>query len=137
MQNIKDLESEIIIEEKIKGREFSVGILKGNALPVIEIIPKKGFYDYENKYQEGCTEEICPASLSEEKTKEIQRIAEKVHQTLHLGSYSRVDFMMSEEGTFYSLEANSLPGMTPMSLLPKAAEAAGISYPELCEKILD
>ena len=129
-------DSEILIEEKINGREFSVGILNGEALPIIEIIPKKDFYNYENKYQEGCTEEVCPAHLKEEKAKEMQDIALKVHHTLHLGSYSRIDFMMKNDGTIYCLEANSLPGMTPFSLLPKAEATKGNSYNELCEKIL-
>ncbi len=135
LKNVKD--SEIIMEGKINGREFSVGILNGEALPIIEIIPKKDFYNYENKYQEGYTEEICPAHLKEEKAKELQDIALKVHRTLHLGNYSRIDFIMRNDGLIYCLEANSLPGMTPLSLLPKAGAVKGISYNELCEKILN
>lgn len=125
----------IIAEKLIKGREFSVGILEDRALPVIEIIPKEGFYDYKNKYQQGLTTECCPAALSEVLTKKVQSLALAVHKTLHLGSYSRIDFILNEENEFFCLEANTLPGMTPVSLLPQEAKAAGISYEALCEKI--
>ncbi len=126
----------IIAEKLIKGREFSVGILEDRALPVIEIIPKEGFYDYKNKYQQGLTTECCPANLSDDLAEKVQSLALSVHKALHLGSYSRVDFILSEkEKEFYCLEANTLPGMTPVSLLPQEAKAAGISYETLCEKI--
>lgn len=125
----------VLVEKLIKGREFSVGILEGKALPVIEIIPKEGFYDYKNKYQQGLTIECCPAALSEEFTKKVQTLALSAHKALHLGTYSRVDFILSEEGEFVCLEANTLPGMTPVSLLPQEAKAAGISYEKLCEQI--
>jgi D-alanine-D-alanine ligase len=124
-----------MIEQYIEGREFSVGILDDRALPVIEIIPKKGFYDYKNKYQAGLTEEICPARLSPELTERVQDIALKVHKLLRLGYYSRIDFKMDDNNEFYCLEANTLPGMTPTSLLPQEALAVGISYNELCEKV--
>ena len=127
---------EIIIEEYIKGREFSVGILDKTALPPIEIIPKAGFYDYKNKYQEGKTIEICPPKISQDKIKEMQQIAMKVHNALLLGAYSRIDFILDENGNFNVLEANSLPGMTKTSLLPQEALVAGITYEDLCEKIL-
>ena len=127
---------EIIIEEYIKGREFSVGILDKTALPPIEIIPKSGFYDYKNKYQEGKTIEICPPKISQDKIKEMQQIAMKVHNALLLGAYSRIDFILDENGNFNVLEANSLPGMTKTSLLPQEALVAGITYEDLCEKIL-
>ncbi|MBO4928775.1 MAG: D-alanine--D-alanine ligase [Clostridiales bacterium] len=130
-------EKTCLIEKMVKGREFSIGILDGQALPIIEIIPKQGFYDYKNKYQANSTEEICPAALSEEKTKEAQGYALAVHRALGLGNYSRVDFILSEEDdTFYALEANNLPGMTPNSLLPQEARAIGISYEDLCEKLV-
>ncbi|SHO54105.1 D-alanine--D-alanine ligase family protein [Anaerocolumna xylanovorans] len=125
----------VLVEKLIKGREFSVGILEEKALPVIEIIPKEGFYDYKNKYQQGLTTECCPAVLSEELTKKAQSLALSVHKTLHLGTYSRVDFILSGDGEFFCLEANTLPGMTPVSLLPQEAKADGISYEELCESI--
>ncbi|MBO4688877.1 MAG: D-alanine--D-alanine ligase [Clostridiales bacterium] len=130
-------EKTCLIEQMIKGREFSIGVLDGKALPIIEIIPKQGFYDYKNKYQANATEEICPANLTEEQTKEAQDLAVAVHHALNLGNYSRVDFILSEEdGHFYCLEANNLPGMTPNSLIPQEARAIGISYEDLCEKLV-
>ena len=126
-------ESKILIEDLIVGREFSVGILNGKALPAIEIRPKDGFYDYERKYQSGMTEEICPAELSAQDAKRLAETALKAHRALGLGSYSRIDFIREEKtGRFICLEANTLPGMTPMSLLPQEAAAAGIGYDELC-----
>jgi D-alanine--D-alanine ligase len=126
----------VIVEKFIAGREFSVGVLAGVGLPPIEIIPKQGFYDYKNKYQAGLTTEICPAELSCEQDAEVRTAAVTVHKTLRLGSYSRVDFILdAETGKFVCLEANNLPGMTPISLLPQEAAAAGIEYPELCERI--
>jgi D-alanine-D-alanine ligase len=128
-------ENTVLVEKMIEGREFSVGILDGKALPPIEIIPKSGFYDYTNKYQGGMSEEICPARLSVAETEKLQESALSVHRSLHLGGYSRVDFILDRQGTFWCLEANTLPGMTPTSLLPQEASAAGITYIELCEKI--
>jgi len=130
-------ENRILAEKFIPGREFSVGILHGKALPPIEIRPKNGFYDYKNKYQGGLTEEICPANLDADQISSLQSAAETVHRTLRLGTYSRIDFILNESnGRFVMLEANALPGMTPMSLLPQMAYAAGISYRELCEIIV-
>lgn len=129
-------DKEVIIEEYIKGREFSVGVMDGKALPVIEIAPLKGFYDYKNKYQAGSTIETCPAQLSEEKTKEMQHYAEKAFRILRLRNYARMDFMMKEDGQMFCLEANTLPGMTPTSLLPQEAAAAGITFENLCETII-
>jgi len=126
----------LLIEEYIEGREFSVGILEGECLPPIEIIPKQGFYDYKNKYQAGLTEEICPANLSEEETKEIGEAALEVHTALKLEDYSRIDFMYDGK-KFHCLEANTLPGMTPTSLLPQEALAVGITYEQLCNKIVE
>jgi D-alanine-D-alanine ligase len=128
-------EPTVLIEKKIEGREFSVGVLDGKSLPVIEIIPKAGFYDYKNKYQNDLTEEICPANLSEALTIQIQKVALDIHNFLRLGTYSRIDFILSDDNEFYCLEANTLPGMTPNSLIPKEALACGISYDKLCEKI--
>ncbi len=127
----------VIVEQYIKGREFSVGVIDGKALPVIEIAPLRGFYDYKNKYQAGSTIETCPAQLSEEKTREMQGYAEKAFQVLRLKNYARMDFMMGQEGDIYCLEANTLPGMTPTSLLPQEAAAIGMDFEELCEKILE
>ena len=129
-------DDDVLVEEYIKGREFSVGILGGKALPVIEIIPKDGWYDYKNKYQAGATEEICPAHLDPDITAQMQREAEHAFEVLRLKAYGRVDFLLDDKNRFYCLEANTLPGMTPMSLLPQEAKAAGIDYPDLCEKII-
>lgn len=129
-------DDEVIVEQYIKGREFSVGVMDGKALPVIEIAPLQGFYDYKNKYQAGSTIETCPARLSEEKTKEMQGYAEAAFKALRLKNYARMDFMMGEKGDIYCLEANTLPGMTPTSLLPQEAAAEGMSFEELCERIL-
>ena len=130
-------DDDVLVEGYIKGREFSVGILGGKALPVIEIIPKSGWYDYENKYQAGATVEVCPAELEPEIAEKMQREAEHAFEVLRLKAYGRIDFLLDKSGDFYCLEANTLPGMTPMSLLPQEARAAGIEYPELCEKIIE
>ncbi len=129
-------DDEVVIEQYIKGREFSVGVMDGRALPVIEIAPLKGFYDYKNKYQAGSAIETCPAELSSEKTKEMQGYAEAAFRALRLKNYARMDFMMGEAGDIYCLEANTLPGMTPTSLLPQEAAAEGVLFNELCEKII-
>ncbi len=129
-------EDEILVEAFIEGREFSSGILGGRALPIVEIIPNEGFYDYEHKYQAGMTKEVCPAKLDEENTKKIQQAALSVHKALGLSVYSRVDFILGRDGGIYCLEANTLPGMTPTSLLPQEAKAVGISYEQLCEEII-
>lgn len=129
--------AKVLVEEKIVGREFSVGLLDGKAVPIIEIIPLKGFYDYANKYQAGAAKEVTPAELSPEKTSEMQQIAERAYQVLGLHGYSRVDFMMAEDGTIHFIEANTLPGMTPTSLLPQEVKVLGMSYPELCQKLLE
>ena len=128
---------EILVEEYIKGREFSVGVISGEALPVIEIAPKEGFYDYKNKYQAGSTIETCPADISPELTLKMQEMAVKVFEALRLKQYARMDIMMDEEENIYCLEANTLPGMTPTSLVPQEAKAMGISYGELCEKMVN
>ncbi|MCD8327005.1 MAG: D-alanine--D-alanine ligase [Lachnospiraceae bacterium] len=130
-------DDQVIIEQYIKGREFSVGVIDGRALPVIEIAPLTGFYDYKNKYQPGSTVETCPADLSAEKTREMQTCAEAVFQVLHLKNYARMDFMMGEDESIYCLEANTLPGMTPTSLLPQEALALGKDYAQLCQWIID
>ncbi len=132
-----EYENTILIEKMIHGREFSVGVLNGAALPPIEIIPLTGFYDYKNKYQSGLTDEICPADLTLQQTSVLQKAAYSVHTVLRLGSYSRIDFILdSGSGDFVCLEANALPGMTPTSLLPREAAAAGIGYDTLCEIIV-
>jgi D-alanine-D-alanine ligase len=128
-------DDEVMVERFIPGRELTVGILEGEALPVGEIITKSGLFDYEAKYQAGAAREIFPADLSPAKTTELQRLAVRAHHALKLGEYSRIDFRMDPEGRFWCLEANSLPGMTASSLLPQAAKVAGIDFPKLVERI--
>ena len=129
-------DNEIIIEQYIKGREFSVGVIDGKALPIIEIAPVSGFYDYKNKYQAGSTVETCPAVLEADLTAQMQRYAEAVFKVLRLKNYARMDFMLAQDGSMYCLEANTLPGMTPTSLLPQEAQAIGVSYGDLCEWLI-
>ncbi|MCR4671936.1 MAG: D-alanine--D-alanine ligase [Lachnospiraceae bacterium] len=136
LDNAFKYDDEVIIEEFIAGREFSVGVIDGKALPVIEIAPKEGFYDYKNKYQPGATVETCPAELSLELTEKVQKIAEEAFKVLRLRDYVRFDFIMDPEGNFYCLEANTLPGMTPVSLLPQEAKAMGIDFEELCQLLI-
>lgn len=136
LDNAFSYEEEVVVEQYIAGREFSCGVVEGKAYPVIEIAPLVGFYDYKNKYQAGSAVETCPADLSEEKTKEMQRYAEMAFESLKLGCYARMDFMMAKDGSLYCLEANTLPGMTPTSLLPQEAAAVGIDFPSLCEKLI-
>lgn len=137
VKEAKKYSPSVLIEEKISGREFSVGVLEGKALPVIEIIPKTGFYDYENKYQEGATVEICPAEVDPAIAEKMQETALEVFKALRLEYYSRIDFMVSEDGGVYCIEANTLPGMTPTSLFPQEAAASGMSYNELCNKLAE
>ena len=128
--------AQVVIEQYIRGRELQVGSLDGHALPAIEIIPKTGFYDYANKYQAGAAEEVCPAHIPEAWEAELRRATETVFRVLGLSVYSRADFIVTEDGTPYFLEINTLPGMTPTSLVPQEAAAAGIGYGELCERIV-
>ncbi|MBE5871933.1 MAG: D-alanine--D-alanine ligase [Lachnospiraceae bacterium] len=130
-------EDEVVIEQYIKGREFSVGVIDGKALPVIEIAPIQGFYDYKNKYQAGSTVETCPADIPQELSTQMQKYAEAAFEALHLSSYARMDFMMRENGEMFCLEANTLPGMTPTSLLPQEAAAIGMDFNRLCEKLIE
>lgn len=138
-QALKDAfawEDKLIIESYINGREFSVGVIDGKALPIIEIEPISGFYDYKNKYQPGSTVETCPAMLSENDTLRMQSYAQKAYDVLKLDTYARMDFIMDDRGEMYCLEANTLPGMTPASLLPQEADAVGMNFNELCEFII-
>lgn len=126
-----------IVEQYVKGREIDVGVLNGRSLPSIEIIPKQGFYDYKNKYQAGATVEICPTPIAPEIEAELGATALKVHELLGLKGYSRSDFMVNARGEVYFLEINTLPGMTPTSLMPQEAAAVGIDFNALCRTILD
>ena len=130
-------EDEIVVEEYIKGREFSVGLLGGRALPPIEIIPNEGFYDYKTKYQAGAARDVCPADITEDEDRTPREAAVAAYNALHLESYARVDFILTGDGRAYCLEANTLPGMTPTSLLPQEAKVEGISYADLCEQIIE
>ena len=130
-------EARVLVERYVKGRELTVGVMDGRAMPVIEIIPKSGWYDYKNKYQAGLTEELCPAPLSPEDTDRVQRLAERVAEALMIDVYCRADFLMDEsDGQIYCLEANTLPGMTPTSLVPQMGAAQGMDFGEVCEKII-
>lgn len=130
-------EDEIVVEQFVKGREFSVAVVEGKAYPIIEIAPLQGFYDYKNKYNAGSTIETCPAQITKEQTKQMQEYAELGYKVLNLQAYGRLDFIMDENGAMYCLEANTLPGMTPTSLIPQEAKVLGIDYPELCEKLIE
>ena len=112
-------------------------MVEGKALPVIEIAPKEGWYDYKNKYVPGATIETCPAQITEEQTLRMQRHAEEAMKALGITSYGRVDFLMNEQGQMIVLEANPLPGLTATRLLPQEAAEVGVSYAELCEKLIE
>jgi len=131
-------EAQVLVETYIRGRELTVGVLDGRAMPVIEIIPKTGFYDYRNKYQAGATLEVCPAEIGAAATERVQRRAEQVMAALQVEAYCRCDFLWdTAKDEFFCLEANTLPGMTPTSLIPQMAAAQGMDYGELCEKIIE
>ena len=127
----------VVIEQYIQGREIDVGVLNDRALPSIEIIPKVGFYDYKNKYQAGATTEICPTPIDPAIEQTLGDVALTVHRLLGLGSYSRSDYMVDAKGDVYFIEMNTLPGMTPTSLMPQEAAAVGIDFNELCRQIID
>ncbi len=130
-------DSQLLVEEKIQGRETTVGILEGQALPVVEVRPKSGAYDYRNKYTPGCTEYLCPAPFEPEIARLIQNAGLGAFKAIGGRDYGRVDVMVRSTGEPVVLEVNTLPGMTPTSLLPKAAAAAGIAYQELCQRIIE
>lgn len=129
-------EESFLVERKVEGREFSIGVLDGEALPAIEILPADSFYSYESKYQQGGAREVCPAEIGGDLAEALAQKALAVHRILHLGDFSRVDFIVDRDGCIHCLEANTLPGMTPTSLLPQEAAALGISYADLCDRIV-
>jgi D-alanine-D-alanine ligase len=135
-------DSELLIEKFVSGRELTIGILGDQALPIIEIIPKGGFYDFTNKYPflnpqaGGGAEHVCPAHIDQHKTAKIQELALKAFRTLGLEVYGRVDIILADTGESFVLEINTIPGMTEASLLPEAAAAAGIRYADLCARII-
>lgn len=136
LENSFRYEDEVVIETYIKGREFACGIIDGEPLPPIEIIPKTGFFDYANKYQDGATDEVCPADISDEISDRMKELTVKAYHALKLNVYSRADFLLDADGNLYCLEMNTLPGMTAASLLPKEARVMGIEYGDLCELII-
>jgi D-alanine-D-alanine ligase len=130
-------DDEVMIEQFVAGRELTVGILGGEALPVGEIIPKHEIYDYECKYTAGMADEHFPAPLTAAQTAAVQDEARRAFAALKLGGCARIDFRMNDAGELFCLEANTLPGMTATSLIPQAAAAAGMPFPELCERIAE
>jgi D-alanine-D-alanine ligase len=129
-------DDEVMLERFIAGREFTVGILGDRALPVGEIIPQHELYDYECKYTPGMAKEVFPADISDAARVQVQAAARTAFHALKLSGYARIDFRMTENGEFHCLEANTLPGMTDLSLIPQAAAADGISFPDLCDRIV-
>lgn len=129
-------EDRAVVEKYIEGREFSVAVVAGEAYPVIEIEPKEGFYDYKNKYSEGATIETCPADIPDRAAEKMQKMAVLGALALGIKEYCRLDFIMDQMGDVYCLEANTLPGMTPLSLVPQEAAAIGMDFADLCEKLL-
>ena len=125
----------LLFEKFIPGRELTVAVLDDQPLPVVEMRPHDGFYDYRHKYTAGMTDYLCPAPLTEEQTQRIQVLGLAAFKALKCEGYARVDFRMSPEDKFFCLEVNTLPGMTATSLVPKAAKAMGIEFPQLLEKI--
>lgn len=125
-----------IVEEFITGREFSLGVVNGKALPAVEIKVHDGWYDFEHKFQPGHTDFITPPELDDDTHGRMQAIAVRTLEVLELQNYARVDFLLDADNNIFVIEANNLPGMTPLSLLPKEAEAAGISYPDLVDSIV-
>lgn len=136
VRRARHFDDRVLAEGYIPGREFTVAILESEALPVGEIIPRGEFFDYECKYQPGMAREVFPAELEEVKSREMQDLALRVHGALGLRDCSRVDFMMGEDGRVWCLEANTLPGLTANSLVPRAAAAAGVSFEDLCERLV-
>ena len=134
-----EIDDEVLIERYIKGTELTVAVIGGNdlqALPIIEIVPKSDFYDFESKYAPGGSQHICPAPLSGETTNVVQELSIKSHKAVGCDGVSRSDFILEEDGSCWILETNTIPGMTGTSLLPDAGRAAGISFPDLCTKLV-
>ena len=127
----------VIVEQKIRGREIQVAVLGDGYLPAVEIIPKGAYFDYFCKYQKDGAQELCPAPITDEQWHTVGELALRLHRALGLGVYSRADFILDEEGRFWCLEINTLPGMTPTSLVPQEAAQVGLSYGDLCQRIVD
>ncbi|MBV6520047.1 MAG: D-alanine--D-alanine ligase B [Gemmatimonadaceae bacterium] len=137
LEHAREYDDEVMVEQFIPGRELTVGILGERALPVGEIIPVHEIYDYECKYTPGMAREVFPAALAGDESSRVQALAVRAFVALKLRGYARIDFRMSPSGEFFCLEANTLPGMTELSLIPQAAAAAQISFPDLCERIVE
>jgi len=143
LAGVAKYDHELLVEEFISGRELTIGVLGKQALPILEIIAKGGFYDFTNKYPflnpqaGGGAEHVCPAKIDGDKTKQIQELALCAHRALGLQVYSRVDILLPESGKPTVLEVNTIPGMTEASLLPEAAAEAGINYVDLCLRIIE
>ncbi len=135
LEDCASLDREILVEEFVEGRELTVGVVGDRALAIVEIRPHEGFYDYAHKYTKGASEYFCPAPLDAATTSAIQDAALRAHRSLGLEVYSRVDVLLRGDGSLFVLEANTIPGMTETSLLPKAAAAGGTGFLELCEEI--
>ena len=136
LRQVRGFCHEVLVEQRIYGRELTDAVLGERYLPPVETFPSVENFDYEAKYQAGGDKEVCPAELTEEQAKTVGEMALRVHKALGLAVYSRTDMIMDENGQLWCLEANSLPGMTPTSFVPKEAAAVGISYDDLCEEIV-
>jgi len=139
LQDAARLDETILIEQFIQGTEVTVSVVNGQALPIVEIVPKSGFYDYTSKYTKGMTDYIVPARIADDVRDRLQKNSERIWKLLTLAGFARMDFIIAEDsagGGDYFLEVNTIPGMTETSLVPKAAAAAGISFEDLCEEIL-
>lgn len=132
-----EFDNAVLMEEMIRGRELTAGILDGRALPLVEIRPRQGTFDYRNKYTEGATEYFCPADLDPALTRRIQELALRAFESVGGRDYGRVDVLLRHESEPFFLEVNTLPGMTETSLLPKAAKASGIGYEQLCQQMIE
>lgn len=137
LQSVLEFGDHALMEKRIRGREFTVGILDDKPLPLVEVCPTGGVYDYKRKYTKGQTQYFCPAKVDDKVKEEAQELALKAFHAIGGKDYARVDVIVDKEGGCWVLEINTLPGMCETSLLPKAAAAAGISYPELCRKMIE
>jgi D-alanine--D-alanine ligase len=136
IKNALEYDDEILVEEFIKGTEVTVSVLNGKALPPVEIAPKSGFYDYESKYTVGKTEYFVPARIDKKVADHLVKISERIVKEMGCRGTPRIDYIINDKGEAYFLEVNTIPGMTETSLLPKAAQAVGLGFAELCEEIL-
>ncbi len=137
IKNACEFSNEAVVEKYIKGRELTVGIVGDTVLPIIEIVPEDGFYDYEHKYTKGKTEYLCPAELSLDIEEFIMSMAEVAYKSIGCEGFGRVDFRLDEDGQPFCLEVNTIPGFTELSLVPMAAKSVGIEFVDLCKQLID